>query len=202
MNMAIYKALANGTADMNSLRDTDLRTLLGAASALPSATLSRETSLMLPVKEVITLTDFSVTVANTTGASFGNGKIYDFPEGRILVLGAVANLTFNWSGQDIGATGSGDFSLGSTATADATLSSTDANMIASSAMTDPFVAGVGSGVGSSAAAVYLDGTTTAADAYLNLIIDDADVADAASDTVLVNGTITLYFINLGDYTAV
>lgn len=202
MNLAIFQALANGTADLNSLRKTDLRTLLGAASAVPAATITRETAAMIPIKETLTLSSFSVTVANTTGASFGASKIYDFPAGRILILGAVADLSFNWAGQDIGATGSGDFSVGSTATADATLSSTDVNIIASSAMTDPFVAGVGAGVGSSAAAVYLDGTTTAADAYLNIIIDDADVSDAASDIVLVSGTITLYYINLGDYTAV
>lgn len=149
---------------------------------------------------VITLASHPVTVANTTGASFGSSKLYDFPAGVIKVLGAVASLGFVWTGEDIAATGSGDFSFGTTATSDATLSSTDVNLVPSTAMTDPFVAGVGAATGGHlAAATILDGHTTALDAYLNLIIDDADVADGASDTVLVSGTFRITWLQLGDY---
>lgn len=148
---------------------------------------------------VVSLSSLSVTVANTTGASFGNSKLYDFPEGRILVLGVTASLSFNWAGTDIAATGSGDFSLGTTGTSDATLNGTDVDLLPSSAMTDPFVAGVGTGTGALAASAHFDGTATAKDMYLNIIIDDADVADAASDDVLVTGTVTVTWINLGDY---
>lgn len=149
---------------------------------------------------VLTLADFPVTVGNTSGASFGGAKIYDFPAGRIGVRGVTASLGFNWAGQDIAATGSGDYSLGTTQTADATLNSTDVNLLPSTAMTDPFVAGVGAPTGNAlAAAAQFDGTTTAIDAFLNIIIDDADVADGASDVVLVSGTITITWDNLGDY---
>jgi hypothetical protein len=201
MNTIIAQMLARGTADVQNA--AALKTILGAGAPANSTTISAAVEAAgLFVRTTLTLADFPVTVANTTGASFGGAKIYDFPEGRIVLLGALADLTFNWAGTGIGATGSGDFSVGSTTTADATLSSTDANMIASSAMTDPFVAGVGRGVGSSSAALYLDGTATAADAILNLIIDDADVADANSSVVLVSGTVVLLWHNLGDYTAV
>lgn len=150
-------------------------------------------------QSVIRLSSLAVTVANTTGASFGGVKLYDMPEGRILVLGVTADLSVNWAGTSIVATGSGDFSLGTTITADATLSGTDVNLLPSTAMTDPFVAGVGAAKGALAASAQFDGTATAIDVNLNMIIDDADVENAASDSVLVSGTVTLTWINLGDY---
>lgn len=202
MNTKILAALQAGTADIDTLEKTSYRARLGAAVAEVGATITRETGCEPIVKEVLTLTDFAVTVANTTGASFGGAKFYDFPEGNYLVYGAVANLSVNWAGTDIGATGSGDFSIGTTATADATINSTDASVIPSSALTDPFVAGVGRGVGVSTGVLFVPGHTTAGDLYLNMIIDDADVADAASDIVLVSGTITLFYVKLGDFTAV
>lgn len=151
---------------------------------------------------VLTLTETPVTVANTTGASFGGVKLYDFPAGRILVHGVTAYFdTIDWSDSDIGATGSGDYSLGTTITADATLDGTDVDLLPSSAMLDPFVDGVGSSNAGTAlaASAQFDGTSTAKDLNLNVIIDDADVADAASDVVLFTGTITVTWVNLGDY---
>jgi hypothetical protein len=152
-------------------------------------------------KLILTLTNLPVTVANTTGASFGGVKLFDFPKGRLLILGSTADLDFNWAGTDIAAAGSGDFALGTTISADATLGGTDVDLLPSSAMTDPFVAGVGRGVGALAASAQFDGTGTAKDANLNIIIDDADVSDAATDVVLVSGTITIVWGNLGDYAA-
>lgn len=148
---------------------------------------------------VLQLASTPVTVANTTGASFGGVKLYDFPAGRVLVHGVTADLSFDWSGTDIAAAGSGDFSLGSTITADATLDGTDVDLLPSTGMLDPFVAGVGTGKGALAAGAQFDGTTTPVDANLNIIIDDVDVADAASDIVLVTGTVTITWVNLGDY---
>lgn len=148
---------------------------------------------------VLSLTATPVTVANTTGASFGGVKLYGFPAGRILVLGVTADLSMDWSASDIVATGSGDFSMGTTITADATLDGTDVNLLPSTGMLDPFAAGVGTAKGALAASAQFDGTSTAIDANLNIIIDDDDVDNAASDIVLVTGTIKLTWINLGDY---
>ncbi len=142
-------------------------------------------------------TRIPVTVGNTTGASFGSLKIYDFSLGQIRLHGGRANLTFNWAGQDIAAGGSGDFSLGTTATADASLATTEVDIMPSTAMLDPFVAGIGTGRGNLVVATSFDGTGTAKDMFLNIIIDDADVADAASDIVLVSGTIIVEWANYG-----
>lgn len=149
---------------------------------------------------VLTLASTPVTVANTTGASFGGVKIYDFPAGRILVLGVTASVGFVWTDEDIAAAGSGDYSLGSTITADATLGGTDVDMLPSTAMTDPAVLGVAAATNNAlAVSAQFDGTATAIDVNLNIIIDDADVADAASDVVLASGTVTISWVNLGDY---
>ncbi len=142
-------------------------------------------------------TNAPIVVANTTGASFGSQKIYDFPLGVIYLIGGRANLTFNWSAEGIVQTGSGDFSLGSTATADATLGSTDVDMMASTAMLDPFVAGVGTGKGNLVKNTEFDGSATAKDMFFNAIIDDADVSDEDSDTVLINGIIVFTWTNHG-----
>ena len=155
-------------------------------------------------------TGFYVVTGNTTGASFGSQAIYTFPEGRINIVGCTAKFsgifmnTQTGSAGDIASdgAGSGDYSIGSTATADATLSSTDVNILLSSAMLDPFVAGAGSSNAGTAlaASAQLDGTSTAITAYLNVIIDDADVADgAASDKVYFIGTVRVTWSHLGDY---
>ena len=149
---------------------------------------------------VLTLASTPVTVANTTGASFGGVKLYDFPAGRILVLGVTASLGFVWTGESIAAGGSGDYSLGTTITSDATLDGTDVNLLPSTGMTDPAVSGVAAATSNAlAAAAQFDGTATAIDANLNIIIDDADVANADTDTVLASGTITITWVWLGDY---
>lgn len=148
---------------------------------------------------VFTLTGYVLTVANTTGASFGGAKIYDFPAGRISIEGGTYNLSCDWAGTDIAAAGSGDISFGSTITADATLDGTDVDIGASTGMLDPFVTGVGTAKGFFVKDTEIDGTTTALDLNMNMIIDDADVDDGDSDPVTITGTITLFWRNLGDY---
>lgn len=148
---------------------------------------------------VISLNATPVTVGNTTGASFGSVQLLDFPAGRIHIFGGSTVFSrIQWTGEDIVATGSGDFSLGTTTTADATLSSTDANIQASTAMLDPFVGGVGTGSGVFATGAAYDGTATAIDLFLNVIIDDADVENEASDVVLFTGEIRIVWADFGD----
>jgi hypothetical protein len=169
------------------------------AGAVNGATVSVAHDVGSVNQSIITLASTPVTVANTTGSSFGGVKIYDFPAGRILVLGVTADLSFDWSATDIVATGSGDFSLGTTITEDATLNGTEVDLLPLTGLLDPFVAGVGTGKGALAASAQFDGTATAVDANLNIIIDDADVDDAATADVLVSGTVTITWVNLGDY---
>ena len=157
---------------------------------------------------LLLFTDCPVVTGNTTAISFGSKQIYTFPTARILVHGVTAyfnKITFNTvagATGDIAGGGSGDYSLGSTATADSTLGTTDVDLLPSSAMLDPFVAGVGSSNAGTAlaASAQFDGTATALSAYLNVIIDDADVSDgAANDNVYFTGWARIAWAWLGDY---
>jgi hypothetical protein len=154
-------------------------------------------------------TSLPVVTGNTTGISFGSVQLFTFPQCRIHIMNVNAyfkKITFNTAAGaagDIaaGGDGSGDYSMGSTATADGTLNSTDVDLLPSTAMLDPFVAGVGSSnVWSTlAAAAIFDGTSTPLSAYLNVIVDDADVADAAAnDSVYFTGYAKFTWINYGD----
>lgn len=126
-------------------------------------------------------------------------KIFDFPEGAVIIQGAVVDLALTKSAAGVNADWDGDFSLGSAAAAaDATLTGTEANVIASTA-TPQAVAGATTAKAVSAAAVQLDGTATPVDLYLNVLVDDADQDVTTTPTNLIaNGTITILWANLGD----
>lgn len=127
-------------------------------------------------------------------------KVFDFPEGSIYIFGATANLVLTKSAAGVNADWDGDFGLGSAAAAaDATLTGTEQNIIPSTP-TPQAVAGATTAKGRSTAAVILDGTTTAIDVYLNVLVDDADQDVTTTPTNLIaNGTITLLWANMGDY---
>ena len=130
---------------------------------------------------------------------WGSLKLYDMPAGAIQFLGAVANLTVERFGTEISATFDGDFGIGTVAADnDASLATTEQNIIPTTA-TPQAVAGATTAKGQSTAAesIVVKGTTTAVDVYLNLLVDIADISDA--DGLTVNGTIDLFWINLGDY---
>lgn len=152
-------------------------------------------------KTVITLKDRAVTLADNAGVvAYGSSKLFDFPQGSIVIQGATANLAVTKSSAGVTATFNGDFALG-TAAADnnATLTTTEANIIPSTA-TPAAVAGATTAKGRSTAAVTLDGTTTAVDAYINFLVDDADhdVTTTPANLIL-NGTVTILWANMGDY---
>lgn len=142
-----------------------------------------------------------ITVGNTTGVSFGGSKIYTFPEGRILILGSIMRdisigLDNPLNATPIAGTMGGDMSVGTTAPSDGTLTLTDVNLVPSTSI-DPISDGI-TGV-ALAAAAPLDGTTTALAAFINMLIDDGDVANAASDVLEIDGEVEFTWINLGDY---
>lgn len=137
-----------------------------------------------------------ITVANTTGISFGSVPLLTFPKGVIHIgVTCVDNFLIDYTDDagnvtPIAGTMGGDFSIGSTATSDATLNSTDVNILASTSY-DPFSTAVDA---NSAINVLLDGSSTPITAYLNFIVDDSDVADAASDIVKIGTTsVPVYF---------
>lgn len=147
-------------------------------------------------RTTFTLTDVEVTLADEAGVvAHGGLKIYDFPEGLINILGASANLTIE-AGTGINADADGDFSIGTvTASNNATLATTEQNILPTTA-TPQLVASAGTAKGVSTAVSVIDGTSTAIDAYLNFLIDDAD--QDGGGVITCNGTITIAWVYMGD----
>jgi len=152
-------------------------------------------------KSIIKFVNTPIVMADEAGVvAYGGLKIFDFPAGSLVIQGATADIAVTKSSAGIIATFDGDFALGTAAAAnDATLTSTEANIIPSTA-TPQAVSGATTAKGRSTAALLLDGTTTAADLYINFLVDDADhdVTTTPANLIL-NGTVTVLWANMGDY---
>lgn len=150
-------------------------------------------------KTTVTFSNFPITVGNTTGVSFGGTKLYDFPLGRLLIKGSVLKDVVVGLGSPLNLTpiaagDGGDISMGSTVAGDGTLTNADVDLIPSTSI-DPMSGGLTRAA--LAAAAAFDGSTTAIDAYINMLIDDADVEDEASDVLLLSGVWVCTWDNLG-----
>lgn len=135
------------------------------------------------------------------GADHGIGvKIYDFPAGRILILGvtmngvAVCNDAFNANPNDIYYLGCGTAQAGD----DGTLAGTEQDLIpvttidtvGNTTLTNDWHAAL-------AASAQFDGTSSAVDLYVNAAVADASTSKAV--TIAITGTMVITWINLGDY---
>lgn len=182
----------NGTAWQNAAAgDTPGAKNGSAVAAVESIGVVRRT--------VLTLTDLSVAMVDAGAAgSQGSHKLYDFPVGNISILGATMDLTTLAGAGGIGDTGALVGSIGTVAAAadNATLTSTEADIIPSTSGTLSSGAGTLKGKSTTALIATFDGTSTAKDALLNLAVPDA--GSSADDTVTLNGTIILTWVNHGD----
>lgn len=152
-------------------------------------------------KTVLTFKDTPIPLADNAGVvAYGGLKVFDFPQGSIAIQGATANLAVTKSSAGVIATFDGDFGLGTvTATNDATLATTEQNVIPTTA-TPQAVSGATTAKGRSTAALLLDGTTTAVDLFLNFLVDDADHDVTTTPcNLILNGTVTVLWANMGDY---
>ncbi len=153
---------------------------------------------------VVSLVNTPMTIVD---ANVGGGvKIYTFPEGRIMVLGAVGTVAFTTTSTLSSTLNTGvtvNWGLGSVITTtqnSGTLATTQQDIIPTTAATASAtisVAGAASN-GALAAAAQFDGTTTPVAVNLNVGVATATDIDGDA-TVLVNGTMVISWINLGDY---
>lgn len=170
--------------------------VFGAGTAAGTGVVASERGDSNVHKTILTLTNTPVVVADSGGANggFGGLKIYDFPEGNILILGATSDLNTAATG-GIGATAALVGSLGTAIEAsNATLDSTQANVMPSTSGT--LTASAGTLDGQSTGTAIVDGTATAADLIVNIGVPDADIS--ANGQVTLTGTITIVWQNLGD----
>lgn len=139
-------------------------------------------------------------------------KIYDFAEGLVGFEAMVVDLTLTRVAVDgdtagLSTTWNGDIGIGTVTGAGAALTTTEQDLVPSTA-TPAAVAGVTTAkainaifTSGTAAGMprTLDGTASAIDVWLNLLVDDAD-QDAGGHPVQVqiDGTITMHWLDAGD----
>lgn len=148
---------------------------------------------------VLTLTDVVQAVVN--GTEYQGTKIYDFPEGRILVLGVVASLAQKTTSAILTTlnSGTGAIALGTATASNVSLTGAMVDLLPSTAFTSSATINVaGAAVAAAlAAAAQFDGTGTAKDVYLNTAYATTTDVDADA-TQTISGTVTITWINLGD----
>ena len=186
---------ANRVRKLNLLRDAATSSAVAgvanAGAVVDGSVGTIRTTLKLS-NQVITMTDA------TTAGCHGSIKLYDFPACNLLFLGATCDLTVTAGTGGIADNAAVVAAIGTAAvsTADATLTTTEADLIPSTAATLTAGAGAAKGKTLTAGVVVFDGTSTAKDAYLNFAVPDA--GSTGNDTLIVSGTITLVWSNLGD----
>ena len=151
-----------------------------------------------------TILTFTLTGDNDLDLADGDHgtgiKIYDLPEGRILILGATINAVvvtsanYNASPNDVfvvsmgTAVGADDNTL--TGTEVDIIPSTELDTVSATALTLDWHAAL-------AASAQFDGTTTPVDIYVNAACTDA--SNSGANTYAITGTVTITWINLGTY---
>ncbi len=146
--------------------------------------------------------DTTITVDGSGTDGFGTVVVGGFPEGNIGFLFCVAYLQFAGSGADadLGDTWEGDYSIGTTPTADNTLATSEIDLVVSTAIAaataelSPITRGV-SAIGDTGE--IHDNTDGSLEINVNLLIDDADIAGVDS-VITVTGEIYISYHLLGD----
>lgn len=150
-------------------------------------------------KTVFTFTNYSQTMTdNGANGSQGGTKIYDFPTGALLFVGTPqCHLTIARVGTAIASGAAVVASLGSVVASNtnATLTSTEADILPSTTAT--LTSGTGNVYSTNSATLQIGGSAanTATDMYLNFAIPDAD--STGNDALTVTGTIEVCYIVLG-----
>lgn len=169
----------------------------------PSVSTVTATHCQMGPLVITTLNLDNVAQTVTNGTEYQGTKIYDFPQGRISVLGVTATLqqkTTSALASTLNASSTGAIALGTATASNVSLTSTMVDFLPSTAFTSSATVNVaGTAVSAAlAAAAQFDGTTTAKDLYLNTAYaTTTDVDGNATQTI--SGTIVITWINLGDY---
>lgn len=137
----------------------------------------------------------SITDPGAANAPF-TAVVGDFPQGNILFLGGIGYFQLTRVGTNLAATFGGNISLGSAATADATLNGAEVDLLPSTALVTA-VAGVSAANRlANATAAMLDNTDGSLEINLNGFIADASIS--GNDAFLLNADIALAFAVLLD----
>ena len=142
-------------------------------------------------RTILTLTDLAITCAEGGTKEYGSSLLHTFPAGAIKVLGITLDVTITSS--DYSGVEEGDLALGEIAATDRALTGDDVTWLAAAALT--FGSGTVTVTAQDDIVAIEDGTSSAKEIYLNLCMDQG----GGTGDVVVNGTATVTWINLGDY---
>ena len=145
---------------------------------------------------VLTLTDVPVTVRDTEQG--GGTKVYTFPAGRICHIGSGGSVTVTTTSElatTLNASSTCQWGVGTVTQSNATLATTEQDLINNTAFTSSATVDVASaaaaGVGLGSLTPH-DGTSTAIAAFLNIAVAGATDIDGDA-TVTVSGTVTITY---------
>ena len=200
--MATLDRFRQAETDANRVRKLNLindRINASAIAGVASSSATVDETASGAVRTVLTLNNVAISMVDAAAAGcHGSLKLYDFPACNWLYLGATCDLTLTAGAGGITDTAAVVASIG-TATVgvdNATLTDTEADLIASTAATLTDGAGTAKGKSLTAGIAVFDGTSTPKDAWLNLAVPDA--GSTADDTLTISGTVTIVWGNLGD----
>lgn len=157
-------------------------------------------------KTTLTFENVVVALSDNAGVTaYAGKKLYSFPAGYQLLLNSTANLVITKSSAGVNANWAGRFGLGTvTASNDATLTGTEQNILPST-LTPAATAGVASAVGvatATEAPALLDGHVSAVPVFFNVLVNDTDHnVNGTACNFILNGTLTLTWINYGTFSA-
>jgi hypothetical protein len=183
----------------------DLTTTAGVGAKAGATVAAVENGDGVIHRTVLTLTATPIAAFGDEAGQgqYGGVKIYDFPEGLILTLGAVIDGAVTLTAPAID-TWDGDIGLGVEVVTDHQDAANKIGQILQSTATTQAVGKVATTDAVTIATLltesgarWRDGTATAVDLYLNVLVDD----DAAHDNTITGtftGTVTITWIKLGD----
>lgn len=150
-----------------------------------------------------TLTLAATPITVTDALAYAGLKLYDFPAGRILVLGCTASIQWAVTSARVSTINDDaalDWALGTATASNVTLATTMVDLLPKQDKTleaDAAELNTAS-TGALAASAQFDGTGTEIDMFLNVSFPTTTDIDA-DGTLTATGTITVTWVNLGDY---
>lgn len=196
-----FKTLQPNTGSIH-ITNGDPLDVVGAAVAPASGSIVTKQVQFGPLcQTTLTLNNVAQTVVN--GTEYQSTQLYNFPQGRLLVMGVTATLqqkTTSALAGTLNASSTGAISLGTAAASATTLATTMVDLLPSTAFTSSATVNVaGTAVSAAlAASAQFDGTGTAKDVFLNTAF--ATTGDVDGDaTQTISGTVVITWVQLGDY---
>lgn len=196
------QAAGTEVADLLTLVD-DSTSQSGYGSSPIATAVATEYGNAFLHQTLLTLTAVPISLSDTHVG--GGTQIYDFPAGRIYILGATASVAFTTTSalaSTLNASSTLSWGVGSvvTGTQDSgvPIVTSQQDIVAAAAATSSATINVaGAAANSYGTAAAFDGTTTAINAYLNVGVGASDIDGDA--TVTASGVVRITWLQLGDY---